>query len=291
MQPVHKFVSLSSINLSYYEWGPADGPVILLVHCTGMCARVWDKTIEHFPEHYRVIATDTRGHGASEYDGYMLDWSLMGNDIKDFIEVLDLNDFIGVGHSMGGHVMAQAAISMPERFKRMVLIDPVMFSPERYKSTSFFEDGDPKDNPLARRRNQFKNWQDMYDKYKDREPYSHWVPETLENYCRYGTKQTEENGPYSLCCHPATEASVYMGHHSVELTEFLPDVKVPTDVLRAVNRPRDPNGPIDFAASPTWPELASVFGNAKDHYLPEYTHFIPMEAPELTAKHILGEAG
>jgi hypothetical protein len=47
---------------------------------------------------------------------------------------------------------------------------------------------------------------------------------------------------------------------------------------------------MDFAASPTWPKLAAQFARGRDVYLPELTHFIPMQAPDLVARYILEAA-
>ena len=49
-------------------------------------------------------------------------------------------------------------------------------------------------------------------------------------------------------------------------------------------------GVFDLAASPTAPDLASRFAHGRDIVLPEASHFIPMEEPELVAEEIR-EAG
>jgi len=43
---------------------------------------------------------------------------------------------------------------------------------------------------------------------------------------------------------------------------------------------------MDFSASPTWPELAAQFPRGQDVHLPELTHFIPMQDPQLVADFI-----
>jgi len=47
---------------------------------------------------------------------------------------------------------------------------------------------------------------------------------------------------------------------------------------------------MDFSKSPTWPQLADGFPAGRDVYLPELSHFMPMQAPELVANYISGEA-
>ena len=61
-QPSHHFFDASKARLSYFEWGEAGAPVILLAHATGFHARVWDKTIAALPDGYRVIAEIGRAH-------------------------------------------------------------------------------------------------------------------------------------------------------------------------------------------------------------------------------------
>ncbi|MEH6497044.1 MAG: alpha/beta hydrolase [Pseudomonas marincola] len=285
MTPRHSYIQTNDLSLSYYEWGNKDDPVILLVHATGMHGLIWSECIQALPPGFRIIALDIRGHGLSRYEGHLLDWSLMGDDVKFAIEALDLNNIIGVGHSMGGHALLQASLDMQNHFQRLVLIDPVVFPPERYATVLDFEIGAPEDNPISRRRNQFDRWQDLEEQFKDRLPFSRWMPETFRKYCEYGVK-TNGDG-VGLACNPVTEASVYMGHCSVDLSGRLSELDLPVTVMRARQAEPMQNGRIDFSASPTWSELAANIPNGKDVFLPEFSHFIPMEDPKLTAEYIM----
>ena len=47
---------------------------------------------------------------------------------------------------------------------------------------------------------------------------------------------------------------------------------------------------MDFRYSPTWPGLANQFRRGRELYLPDQTHFLPMEQPQLVAKLIQDEA-
>jgi pimeloyl-ACP methyl ester carboxylesterase len=284
MEPVQQFIQTNDVKLSYYEWGNKNDPTILMVHATGMNSRVWDATIAALPSGYHIIAVDLRGHGDSPWSGHLLDWGLVGQDVKNIIQSLDLKSVIGVGHSMGGHAVLQAALSMPDRFDRLVLVDPVVFPPARYNVVSDFEKGDPKNNPIARRRAHFDNWQAMFEIFSTRPPYSGWKPEILEKYCRYGAV-ADGNG-VTLACTPETEASVYMGHCSVNLTEDLSQLAMPVKVLRARPSEQTRDGKIDFSASPTWAGMAAALPFGEDVFLPQLSHFIPMEDPVLTARYI-----
>ncbi|WP_169569139.1 alpha/beta fold hydrolase [Sneathiella limimaris] len=290
MSPTHHFVPVKDLKFSYFEWGDPNGQVILLAHATGMHARVWDETIKHIPKSFRIIAIESRGHGRTEFNGNIQHWSEFGDDLKEFILKLDLNNIIGVGHSVGGHMMMQAALGLQERFERLVLLDPVIFKPSRYELKSDFELGRPEDNPMSRRRNQFDSWQDMVARYKDRSPYSYWEAQVMEDYCHYGLKPAPDGDGYQLCCNPVTEASVYMAHHTYNLTDQLPTLQVPLTVVRAKSYDYERTQKVDFLCSSAWPELASKVQNGRDAYHPELTHFIPMQNSQLSADYILGKA-
>ena len=77
-----------------------------------------------------------------------------------------------------------------------------------------------------------------------------------------------------------------MGDFDANLYGLIPNIETPVLVLRA--KLRDPDSAeMDFTASPTWPELASQFPHGQDVYLPELTHFIPMQDPQLVADFIV----
>jgi hypothetical protein len=142
------------------------------------------------------------------------------------------------------------------------------------------------DHPVARRRNQWASWQEMYQRFADRLPFSLWRPEVLEDYCRYGVRPRADGSGYELACPPLVEASVYLGNTRTDIHHLIPGLNLPVVVLRARSRDPDDAPDLDFSKSPTWPGLADEFPHGRDVYLPELTHFIPMQAPQLVARFI-----
>ena len=55
-------------------------------------------------------------------------------------------------------------------------------------------------------------------------------------------------------------------------------LSMPVLLLRAKQRSGPPEK-MDFASSPTWPELANEIPEARDIHFAEHTHFLPMELP------------
>lgn len=277
-------VTPGDAELCYFEWGAARAgePTWLFCHATGFHARCWDKVIAELPEKAHVIAVDTRGHGRSaKVPPY--DWENFGSDLIGVIETLNLRSIIGIGHSMGGHALTQAIAGDSSRFERAVLVDPVIFDPEigERMPNSVFEDAS--EHPVARRKGEFESWQAMYQRFAERSPYSLWRPDVLEDYCQYGVLPTGDANIFALACPPVVEASVYMGSTKFNLLPLLEKVRVPVAVLRAREREPDAEG-LDFSSSPTWSGLAAALPDGVDIHLPELTHFIAMQAPELVAR-------
>jgi pimeloyl-ACP methyl ester carboxylesterase len=139
----------------------------------------------------------------------------------------------------------------------------------------------PGDHPTARRSNAFASWRELFDRLKGRGSYAPWRTEILEDYCRFGVVPNPHGTNWILACPPQVEAAIYTGAVGNDINELLRRIDIPVAVLRA--QPRTSGERMDFLGSPTWPELANQFAQGRDIPLPQLTHFIPMQAPELVA--------
>lgn len=284
--PIEKRFKQGETDLCYFEWGNPDDQTILMVHATGFHARCWDKTISALPPGYHIIALDQRGHGRSAKPDSLSDWSKTGADVRAFVAGLDIKDMIGVGHSMGAHVMVQVADALPERFERLVLIDPTIIEPEVYQNAPNLADLDPSQNPVSRRRSNWESPNAMFAAFKDRHPFNLWRPDVLMDYCQYGLLPAEEGEGFVLACPPILEASVYEGFRSADPYPSVKRIDMPVAILRAQMAGDDVTSVRDFANSPTWPGLVNVFPNAREVHIPELSHFMPMQDPERIAAYI-----
>jgi pimeloyl-ACP methyl ester carboxylesterase len=285
-QPLEHQFQTSTARITYFEWGPADGAVVLLLHATGFHARCWDQVVASLPPQLHVYAVDMRGHGRSEKIG-PYQWDAFAGDISELIEHLGLVDAIGVGHSMGGHCLTQVAASHADAFSRLLLIDPVILPPQAYSGARYSGLAGPEDHPVSKRKGHWRDWQEMFDRFVDRKPFSLWQREVLEDYCRYGVLPAADGNGFELACPGLVEASIYMNNTQTNVHGLLREVRIPVVILRAKTRDPDDHNIMDFSMSPTWPELAAHFPNARDVYLPHLTHFIPMQEPELVARFIV----
>jgi lipase len=287
--PVLHHVPANDVSLAYYEWR-ADlrgvAPTLLMVHATGFHGRVWDPVIASFPNRH-IIALEQRGHGRSQTSSVtdITDWVVFGRDLAAFAVALDLSEVIGIGHSMGSCALIQGAAFESKRFKQLILIDPTIFDPILYHGPKLTGD---EQHPAARRMSRFDSPQAMIERFSDRPPYSWFSEEALRSYCEYALMPASDGLGFVLACHPATEASIYMSaQRSSGIFASVLALKIPVLLIRA--RLPAVGSVRDFTSSPTWPGLVSVFQNAREIYLDNRTHLVPMEDPALIARLIEDE--
>ncbi|MEL7198200.1 MAG: alpha/beta hydrolase [Pseudomonadota bacterium] len=278
--PKAQLINTNGITLSYFDWeaaSNADQPVLLFAHATGFHARLYDAIIEHFPQH-RVISVDQRGHGRSTGEP-ITNWRPLIDDMLGLIDHLGLSGAVGVGHSMGAHVLLQTASENTQAFQQLVLFDPVVLEPEYYASSeTFFTADNP--HPTAKRKRDFASPEAMIERFTDRDPYNIFTPRVFEDYCRHGLLPAPDGKGYELACTPEVEASVYASSRTNSgILDAATTVETPTLVIRAKRL-----GIMDFKGSPTWPQLASTMPNGTDLDRSDRTHFHPFEDPDDAAK-------
>ena len=283
MQTVNEFrIDIGDVELSVVEWA-GEGDPVLLLHATGFHSRCWNEVVKQLPGQH-IYAVDLRFHGASGAAGDV-DWKMMADDIRILVERLELQRLVGVGHSIGGHLIARAAAALPGRFKHLLLIDPVILSPERYASLhDFAEELRAEDHPVSRRKNRWQDANEMFQRFQDKPPFDSWDPEVLRDYCDYALQPAGEAGAMQLQCDPINEAAIYLRQRGNEIVHTeLPLINTPVTLLRA---PPSDDLITNLSASPTWPELASALPCCREIYLPDNNHFIPMQDPGLVAQYI-----
>lgn len=277
-------VALRGIDMAYADWGDVDSPVVLLAHATGFHGRCWDAVVRSIGDDVRVLAPDLRGHGRTTKRGPYDNLGEFGTDLAAFVEELDLNDIVAVGHSMGGHCIVQALSRVPDRFRNLLLVDPIIKDPEVLRNAPPSRAIPIEKHPVARRRNEWASPEEMIEKFEDRDPFRLWQRDALMDYCRYGL--VKEADAFVLACPPIVEASIYIGTAGRDLGDVIAALPHPTVVLRARLDENKSGGKLDFSGSQTWPGLADAFPNGRDVYLPELTHYMPMQRPELVAAYI-----
>jgi len=121
----------------YYE-NEGSGPPVLLIHGHTLDRRLWDPMMPLLlGAGLRVVRFDLRGHGRSSRPDFGYHVSHHASDVAAVLDATGVGPAVGVGHSIGGAVILEAAVTMPDRFSGLVLVAPVM--PERPFEPAFME--------------------------------------------------------------------------------------------------------------------------------------------------------
>jgi pimeloyl-ACP methyl ester carboxylesterase len=114
--------SSDGIDIHFTATGSGQ-PALVFVHGWSCDAGYWEAQVDHFSPTNRVVCIDLGGHGQSGQNRE--DWTMQafGQDVKAVVTALDLDEVVLIGHSMGGAVIAEAAMLMPDRVIGLVGVD------------------------------------------------------------------------------------------------------------------------------------------------------------------------
>ena len=109
----------------YYDWGT--GAPVVLIHGWPLTSASWEAQARVLAESgYRVIASDRRGFGRSDWAATGYEYNTLASDLNDLMEALDLRGATLVGFSMGGgEVVRYLARYGSTRVSKAVLISAV----------------------------------------------------------------------------------------------------------------------------------------------------------------------
>lgn len=272
--PTQVFVHVNDIDLALTEWIGEDPPVLFL-HAAGFHGRIWDQVISRL-EDIHCFALDLRGHGRSSSTTVAPEWHTFASDVIAVGDHFHWSGVVGVGHSIGGHALTAAAAARPGMFSRLLLIDPTIMPEVYYVGVMDF------DHYTRKRRREWASPDEMFERFRSRAPFDQWNPDVLRDYVTYGLVLNPSGSGYMLACDPDFEADTYNYGTAANIYPLIPSVSIPVTVMRAAGQQE--SGVFNLSASPTVPDLAARFPNGRDIYLPQYSHFIPMEAPEVIAE-------
>lgn len=114
-------IKVNDISLDYEDQG--SGKVLLMLHGLGSTKKDWDAQVPFFSKLFRVIAVDLRGHGNSTKPQDAYGVHLMTEDIKCFLDALNIKKATLIGFSMGGAVAFDFAVKHPENIENLVIVN------------------------------------------------------------------------------------------------------------------------------------------------------------------------
>lgn len=257
--------------------GKASGQRLVLSHGNGLAIDLYLPFWSLLAEDFDLIVYDLRNHGWNETGplrAHTLPTFVKDHDriVKAIDEIYGQKPKVGVFHSLAGLV----SLLSPTRgsgFAARILLDPPLCTPGR--SYEEFDMAATRTAAIARRRtNRFRSHDEFVQLLGFAPTFRQVVPGVLDLMARTTLRKDSNEDLYRLRCPPEFEAQIidYASSYSV-LVDFN-NVACPTKVLGA-----DPLVPYSYLPTLDLSDMMSVDYD----FLPEATHFLPLEKPEQCA--------
>ncbi len=122
--PDPEMLRVGRAELAVYDHGapPVSAGTAVLLHGMADVARSLAPLVDALADRYRVITFDARGHGRSSHPGAYSGLHFVA-DLAGVLDQVDASDPVLIGHSLGGHSVANYAGLFPERPRAVVLIE------------------------------------------------------------------------------------------------------------------------------------------------------------------------
>jgi pimeloyl-ACP methyl ester carboxylesterase len=136
-----QWMDINGMRIHYRDEGDPNGQPIVLIHGILSSLHTWEQwhlgltniglkdselTNKGLAKTYRIISLDVPGFGLTGGPDNPDDFSedLLHDSFSQFINQLQLDDFILAGNSLGGYISAHYAANNPDKVKKLILIDP-----------------------------------------------------------------------------------------------------------------------------------------------------------------------
>lgn len=123
--PLERRITLPQLQLAALTWGDENLPPLLALHGWLDNAGSFARLAPLLADRYRVIALDLPGHGHSDHlaPGTRYHYLDYVRAVLAAADVLQLDRYSLLGHSLGAGIAALTAAAMPERIERLLLIE------------------------------------------------------------------------------------------------------------------------------------------------------------------------
>jgi pimeloyl-ACP methyl ester carboxylesterase len=113
--------TVQSNGINLYCESSGEGEPLVLIAGLGYGLWMWHKMTPGLARHFEVIAFDNRGAGQTDKPSGPYSVQMLAADTVGLLDALGVEKAHIVGHSMGGFVAQELAITYPHRVNRLVL--------------------------------------------------------------------------------------------------------------------------------------------------------------------------
>lgn len=265
-------------RIPYVDFG-GSGPMLHFAHANGFPPGTYRRLLTQLTTHYHVIAMCLRplwpNSDPQEFDS----WKVIGDDICHFLQQQEAEPIIAVGHSLGAVATMKAAVRFPEKFRSVVLIEPVFMPPDILKVISEHPAGTklmPLYQKTVKRRNIWPDRPSVFAHFRSKSIFQRWSDEALWDYVNHGFHQTAD-GQIALTYRREWEAQIY-AHFPLSIWQEVPQISLPTLAIRGKDS--------DTLFPRAWQLWQELQPQAEFVEIPDAGHMVPVEKPDIVADNI-----
>ena len=111
-------------EIAFIRWGGGAGVPVLLLHGVTDSAECWGSVVRHLAVGRPVVAVDARGHGRTPLGDEPFTIGALASDAAEVLRTVVGRPALVVGHSLGGVVAEELALTEPGLVAGLVLEDP-----------------------------------------------------------------------------------------------------------------------------------------------------------------------
>lgn len=264
------------MTIPYFDLDGNGAPLHFL-HANGYPPACYQSLLELLSSQYHVFGMFLRPLWKNSNPKDLQSWKPLSEDLQYFLASTVREPVIGVGHSIGATVTLRTALQDPNKFRALVLLDPVLYVPgflvwwNLFRAIGLGNKVYPRISAALKRRRYFDDLEQVFHSYRTREVFRYLSDEDLRTYIAGMTRKTEQG--YELVYSPEWESRIYLtGLLDFDIWRELSNLEIPTLFIRG-------------AESDTFRENAAQLvkrkqPNVRIETLAKSTHLLPLERPK-----------
>ncbi len=266
------------MTIAFEEYG-SDGMLLHFAHANGFPPGSYRQFLSHLVPAAHIFAMEQRPLWAGSHPDELTSWDVIAEDLLRFLDERGLEQVVGIGHSLGAVATWRAALAEPERFRALVLIEPVFLpqfaldmiaaQPETWRSMPLVQSA-------VRRRNQWESVDAAFERFRTKNVFARWSDEMLRDYLAAGLVENEDG--VGLRFPREWEAAIY-AKPPMRVWEMLPRPSSLTLAIRASES--------DTLQPDAWARWQEIKPDDTFVELADCGHLVPMERPKALADTIL----
>ncbi len=239
-------------------------PLIILHGLFGMSDN-WLNIAKKLSDKYSVFLPDIRNHGQSPHSN-IINYSVMAGDINEFVINNNIENPVIIGHSMGGKVAMQYALNHKNNIKTLIIVDiaPSIYD-KRYSHINMLQ------AMLSVKPSEYSKYSDVEDILKNTIKSKQLLSSILKNLKR------DNNGKLIWKLNVEAIYNSYNNLGEAIISDNIFTTK--TLFIKAENS--------EYLKPEQYQDIYKLFPNAAIKIMPEVSHWLHAENPELFVKIVL----